>query len=316
MITLNPLSKMTIRGIPIQFGESYLNSLAARDLVIISDMDLTASVRVQGTRNVVAELAARNIPISVDLSGITEAGTFELPVTVSLPLPFPFHDISIVTLDPLTIYVEVDRIIEQNVILRVETSGELPEGFTFDGAVIEPQSIVVRGAASIIRDIASATVTIPLGGQTDDFEVEGLDIVFASRSGETIPIEQLEFDVDELSVAASVSILAYRTVPIIPTLGEEFEHLIDIGTYILSVMPYEVVIFGSPSVIAEVEEITTTLAVLVAESGEVGNNDEDEFDGVRLTATLELPDDVSVWSEALDEIEILLERIGGGNNNG
>jgi len=308
MVTLNPPAEMTIRGIPIQFSEAHLSQLAARDLVIVSDMDLTAQVGVQGSRNAVAELAARNIPISVNLSGIYHAGTFEVPVTVNLPLVFPFHEINITMLEPLTIFIEVDDVIERMIDVRVEFDGELPDGFIADDFSVTPATVAVRGASEIVRNIAAATVTVPLSNQTEDFSIEDLAIIFTSRLDEEVPLERLEFDVSELLAAVDVTVLEYRTVPIAPILSGEFENLIENGTYILNITPSEVVIIGSSSVVGEIEEISTTLAAFAAASGE----------GIGFTATLVIPEGARLQTE-IGEVYIFLEPtnpIEGGNNNG
>jgi len=296
MVTLNPPAEMTIRGVPIQFSEAHLSQLAARDLVIVSDMDLTAQVGVQGSRNAVAELAARNIPISVNLSGIDGAGTFEVPVTVNLPLAFPFHEINITMLYPLTILVEVDDVIERKIDVRVEFDGELSDGFIVDDFNVTPATVAVRGPAGDVRNISLANVIVPLSNQTNDFSVEDLAINFASRGEDATPIHHLEFDVDELLAAVDVTVLSERTVPIIPILSGEFENLIENGTYTLNVTPSEVVIVGNSSVIGGIDEISTTLAVFAAASGE----------GIGFTATLVIPEGTRLRDE-IGEVYILLE---------
>jgi len=294
MIALNPPTEVTIRNIPIHFNDEYLYE---RGLVIINSTDLTAQVRVQGSRTVVSALNPQNVLATVDVSHINSVGTHILPVTVSVP----FRDVTIVSSNPLTVNIEIDRIVEVEMEIDVETTGRLQSGFIAGDFGISPATVVVSGASSVIGEIDRAVVTVSLTNQTDNFTNEQ-NIVFVDRYGREVPASLIEFDISTTEV--SVAMLQYQSVPIVLNVEADIMNAIANGAYNVSITPETVTILGNPSVVSGVDEILTHLVHF------------DSLNGLLVSrATLQLPSGIELYDGSTGVV-VTLSPVAPPEENG
>ncbi|MBQ9625652.1 MAG: YbbR-like domain-containing protein, partial [Treponema sp.] len=111
-----------------------------------------------------------NISALLDLSWITQEGSYEVPISIDLPS-------NIVEMNPLQVTVFPEKIkvrLERNTIRAVkilpQTSGKLADGYAIESLSCEPEYVSIYGPRSIIQNIESiATEGVPIDDKTQSF---------------------------------------------------------------------------------------------------------------------------------------------------
>jgi hypothetical protein len=137
----------------------------------IQEVDLV----VTGDKRLVDRLNSRDLIVSVDLSDIKSGDRIVqlTPETVSLELP---SGIKLDEIQPNKIAVRLEKVEEREVTIKVETEGNLAEGFELYGANAVPAKVRVRGAESFVKSLDSVS--------TEKINIEGLkDNLFARQIG-------------------------------------------------------------------------------------------------------------------------------------
>jgi YbbR domain-containing protein len=199
----------------------------------------------------------------------------ELPVVVT-----PSDGIQILSIDPSTVRVELDRVETRSVPIEVDY-GDVPAGLDVDDPVLDVEEVEVRGPASIVNrvDRVMAPVTIPASG-IDVNEPVGL--VPVDVTGQ--PIEQGPVDVTPPAVTVRIDVSVVQTTATV-TVRPVIEGLPAPGYLLegISVEPSTVTLRGLDDVLSQVTSVTTETLSL-----------EDVSSDQTLEAELNVPDDTSV----------------------
>lgn len=151
-----------------------------------NDMEITSnnptqeiSIFVTGDRKqidpLIAQVNARELVASIDLTDIKSGDNIlQLsPETVSVVLP---NGVKFVKVEPSKVALKVEKVVEKEVPVKVETEGNLAEGFELFGTNVFPPKVRVRGAESFVKSFDSAS--------TEKINIEGLkDNYFARQIG-------------------------------------------------------------------------------------------------------------------------------------
>ena len=234
----DPPMARTFNNLPIQ------STGMQEDLVIPVDLG-TASVLVEGPTSLVQEMTAESLAPVVNLSGITEPGTYIVPVEINAPGVVERQ----ITPDQLSIIVDTSASRSFTLEWEVEpvtdnarAVGEINPSLT-EVTVTGPQSIVERVDRVIFQvDIGDRT-----SSYTGDFETIAVD-----ENGVPIP----EVEVRPRRVGASVEIEARgRLVPVlVPTSGSPAEGY-DVADRVVS--PPAVLLNGPEEVLADLVSVST-----------------------------------------------------------
>jgi hypothetical protein len=109
-------------------------------------------VQVSGRRGLVGSLDPQQVRASLNLGRI-RAGTHELFLEAeNIVLP-PGLEVERVT--PSSITVQVERILERMVPVKADLIGPPPKGFEVDSVRVKPESVRVRGPATVLGNLAS-----------------------------------------------------------------------------------------------------------------------------------------------------------------
>lgn len=165
-------------------GETILEE---RGLMLTSQRNQTVTLKLKGNRSDLANLRSSDIVVLVDLTKIHEAGDKKLTYDVSFPADIQGSAIEVVSREPSTIPLTVEQWATKEVPVRLNYTGNVPEGYNADkqNAVIEYNTVTVTGPADIISQIAMAKVTVNLENQTQTL-VENLRYALCDESGEPI----------------------------------------------------------------------------------------------------------------------------------
>ena len=138
------------------------SSLSSRRYIVTSNLEeLTSGITVTAS---VPQLQYENADASaynlrIDLSGIRSAGEQELKILSSDNATYG----EVVSITPSTVKVKVeDSFTYPNVPVSVETKGEVPDGWYISRPTSPVEEIQVSGPASIVKEVASAIVTLDL----------------------------------------------------------------------------------------------------------------------------------------------------------
>ena len=118
---------------------------------------------------------------TVDLSGISQGGTYDVPVQVSSVNPA----IQILEVTPSVVSVQLDPLINKIVPVRIER-GEVPENLEVGSQTATPGTVTVRGPKTIVDQVAAARADVviqPSGIDVDeDVALIPVDSVGNARS--------------------------------------------------------------------------------------------------------------------------------------
>ena len=146
----NRYNSLEKKSLPIS-----LNVVQDGVMVCASHIPSSVSVTIRTSAEKISQVTAENIFAQVDLSWITQEGTFEVPVTVDLPP-------NIVELDPLEVTVYPEKIkvrLEKNetrtVKIAPQTVGKPADGYTVESLVADPKYVTIYGPRSITQSMDS-----------------------------------------------------------------------------------------------------------------------------------------------------------------
>ena len=147
-----------------------LNVVQDGEMVCASHIPSSVSVTIKTSAENISQVTAEKIFAQLDLSYITQEGTFEVPVVIDLPP-------NIVELDPLQVTVYPEKIkvrLEKNILRTVKVSpqitGRPSEGYGVESVSCVPEYVTVFGPRSIVQAIDSiTTVGIPVDGASQSF---------------------------------------------------------------------------------------------------------------------------------------------------
>ena len=146
---------------------------------------------------------------TIDLSGITQGGTYEVPVDVTSVNP----DIQILEVTPDIVTVQLDPLITKIVPVEIER-GEVPDGLEVGTETATPSTVTVSGPKTIVDQVVAARADVviqPSGIDVDeDVALIPVDAVGNARS-----------PADVAPTTARISIRVFsepetRTLPVSP----------------------------------------------------------------------------------------------------
>ncbi|MGH2428282.1 MAG: CdaR family protein [Candidatus Limnocylindria bacterium] len=265
----------------------------AGDAFVLSGDLGTVEVRYRAASDTPANITADSFVATVDLGAydMDQAPDAQvLPVDVTSLI----DGVDVLVLNPTTVTVEMDRLDVKEVPVRV-VSGDVPDGLDTGRPQITPDTVQVRGAASLVRlvDHAVARVRIDPSGIAIDAPVilEPVDV-------EGQPVAPVDLDPASVTVQIDVQqIETNRTVPVrpdisgTPSAGFALEGL--------QVEPSTVTLRGLPEVLSEIDEVLTEPLSL-----------EDASSDQTFEAQLSLPEGTRIVEPGPDAVATVTATIG------
>ncbi|WP_339138312.1 MAG: CdaR family protein [Candidatus Electrothrix sp. GW3-4] len=133
-----------------------------KNLVIYNQYQKEVSVILRGPRGIIQEVRNRPPSLSLDLSE-AKPDTIVLN-TESLSFPLP-SGISILRMQPASITLSIDKLVERELPLTAVTEGDVADGYFLKEVSLNPNKILVSGPASLItQEQVLKTYVINLSG--------------------------------------------------------------------------------------------------------------------------------------------------------
>ncbi len=243
VVLLNPQIETTFSNIPITYSEH--SNLAKNGYVITSETVEAVSLKLRGSRNMLANVNKNNISAYIDLSGCSETGSYSLPIHVRLP----YDELSIIDKTPYNVNIVVDKVIERDFDVAVVTNGEPKEKVHINNIKSNVETVRVKGPSELVKSINSAVVYFDASGLDED-TVETAKIMLLNNRGEQINSGFITTDVSEATLHCNVlveKIVAVETDRITVPSGYE----------IYSVTPEKVTVKGRKEVLETITSIKT-----------------------------------------------------------
>jgi YbbR domain-containing protein len=168
-VASRPVTEVTLHGVQIELAS------VPPSLIPTKFDTLSASVTLRGPRDVLETVRSGDLALKADLAGV-EPGVRVITVRLDRNrLPGNVDEVSI---DPHSVRVTIEREVSKEVMVKPRFDGELARGYEVLNFQVDPPSIQVVGAATLVRDITDvSTETVSLSGKSATFtEYVAIDI--------------------------------------------------------------------------------------------------------------------------------------------
>lgn len=154
-----------------------LNALISNDLEITNSPVQEVDLVVTGDKSKVEQLNPNDLIVSLDLSDIKEGDrTIQItPQNITVDLP---TGVKVDEIQPDKIAIQLERVEEYEVPVKVETEGNLAEGYEVYKTTVIPEKVRVRGPSSFVKSLDFvSTEKIDLSGRKSDFTARQIPII-------------------------------------------------------------------------------------------------------------------------------------------
>ena len=189
-------------------GESVLEE---RGLRIPAGTEPTVTLKLNGNRGTLNKLRSSDITVLVDLTRIHEAGTKELPYTVSFPGDIQNTSIEVVSRDPAVITLEVAQWSTKELPVEVSLTGSLAEGYIIDrpNMSVDHETISVEGPKEVVDKLAVAKVVVDMSGRSESVD-ERIMVTLCDAEGQ--PMDVSACTPDPYRILVKVPVLMVKDV--------------------------------------------------------------------------------------------------------
>ena len=197
--------KKTFYGVEVAFtGQD-----AMRDTLnlVVSDQDVSSvNVTLSGTRRDLAQLTSSDIRAVVNLSNITMAGYRTMSYSLSYPSAVNQANIREESRTPSTVGLQISKLSTRSFPVTGAFEGTVSEGYMVDATemTFDPASVTFTGPEEELDQIAKVQVVVARDQVSAAFTAVG-NYVLLDSEGNTLEFEDVQSDVDTLSVNVPVS---------------------------------------------------------------------------------------------------------------
>lgn len=170
-VASRPVSQIALNSVPIEF-----HNLPESPNLTVSKYDtLSARVYLEGPREVIESMRGAQFSVAADMTGV-EPGVRLIPLSIDtkiLPANVRVKDI-----EPRRIRATVERVVEREVPIVPRFEGKPPANFEVIDWHINPETVKIGGAESLVRDITEvSTETVSLTDRAAAFtDLVAIDI--------------------------------------------------------------------------------------------------------------------------------------------
>src|SRR5215813_474273 len=168
-----PMTKR-LPGVPLAFVHS-------ENMAISNDPPARVDVTISGSKDDVEPVDPRNLLATV-VVGDQSVGTRVVRLTRDLvrmeQLP---AGVRVESFQPAVVSIRLEPKVEREIDLNLKFEGSVPEGYEVRSATANPSKVRVRGPASVLNGIQSAsTESIVLEGRTSSFDLKQVAVDIAN----------------------------------------------------------------------------------------------------------------------------------------
>ena len=218
---------------------------------LLGSLGYVTSVQYIAPIDVAAQVTSASFVATADLAGV---GTQPGGAPVSVPVRVVARDqrIQIVSWEPATVVARLDPVISQQVPVQVER-GTVPAGLTAGQATVSPTTVTVRGASSLVSQVAAAEARVaidPSGANVD----ANVDLVAVDGRGDVISPVEIDPSTAHVTIAVGEQ-QVNRTVPIVPNVTGQLATGYAIRD--VTVTPPTVTVSGPATAVGSLDDVPT-----------------------------------------------------------
>lgn len=209
---VNPEVDSTIRNLPVTFVG--LDVLDERGLMISQGADQTVTLYVKGNRDVINELSnKKNITATVDVSSITQTGTYTQAYLVNPNLSGAFSGSSYSTTDryPLNVTFTVAKLAVRTVPVQANFTGGVADGYQAGEFSFNPAMVEIKGEEAVVNQIDYAQVLLDRKGLSETY-IGDLPYTFISYNG--LPVNGGRLETDVSLIRTKLPVFQIKEVPL------------------------------------------------------------------------------------------------------
>ena len=249
----------------------------------ITYAEKSVNLKVRGVRSLFMSTDADDFHAYLDL-GDLENGRYAIPVQTVLPQGF-----DLISADPESIEVELDRIVQKRVSVDLIVTGEPASGMAVAKIDKSLDDVMLEGPFSAVERVARVIGYVGLSGNGADFSVE-VPLTAVNDNGKTVD----DVRVIPGTVAASVQLargLTKKIVAINPLFSGDLPSGYLVGN--VRVEPSKIEVAGEAAVLDSINAVNTEKISLAGQRKDA-----------RITARLDLPNGVTVTNR---EVTVMVE---------
>jgi len=245
-------------------------------LTILSMDSVTVDIKVEGPRIYLTNLKKDAIEVYVDMDSVTTAGSYSLPIVVTLPNA---DKLTISSQSVSRLNVVFDKEATKSVPVEVKTVGSPLKDYMVGNITVSPTSVSVTGPQQILDTIDTVPVNVDVSSLTKTTTLKP-DVVLYDRNGAEVEAGNITTDFETLSI--NVPIYKMKKVPLAVTLVNSSGGD-DSGIVGYSVEPAEITIAAAETELDEYNQLI------------LGTVDTSKYDGdTDIKFDLTLPSGVTV----------------------
>jgi YbbR domain-containing protein len=160
-VAARPEAQVTLHDVPVEF----YNLPTSVDLAVAKSDTLSARVYLSGPRDALDSIHSNDLTAVADLTGV-EPGVRVIQLRLNRIPP----GVELRGIEPRSVRVTVERVVEKEVPVQPRFDGTPPAGFEMTAWKIVPEKVRIQGAESFVREITQAsTETVGLAEHTGPF---------------------------------------------------------------------------------------------------------------------------------------------------
>ena len=211
----NPERPRTFDNIPVRIsGATVLQQQTG--LSLIEGADSTVKITLRGPSKTLGDIKASQIAASVDVSGLTEANEYDLPVSVTVSR----SGLEVEYISPSKVHVRVDKVDTKDIPVDVNVTGTPADGCRAGKPSSPVSTITVQGPAAELANVAKAVadrdgtavtsqhitsktekikVTVPM------YNIDTLPLTVTLKDGGKLTAQQVKYSISPESVKVVTS---------------------------------------------------------------------------------------------------------------
>ncbi len=200
-----PNFKQNFNGVSVDlYGIDKIENTYGLSAILGSDQII--DVELSGKKNIVTSIKSSDVYAYVDISQITNAGRYTLPVQISTP-----SGVTVASFHPETISVHLDRLTTKEVqVQAVKSSVKLEKGLSIGDVTFNKEYVSVTGPAEFVDSVSKAQIKLDLSNMKSSIDNYTDTVVLVDASGNEISNQFTK--IVPSSVTASVPLIITKDV--------------------------------------------------------------------------------------------------------
>lgn len=244
----SPTSEKNIDSVAVTLRNKDV-MMSETGLSVISNSLYEANIVLAGKKSTLNKVDYEDITATIDLSKLTEAGTYELPISVDAPA-----GTTVVSTTPRYITVSIDKTVAKSFDIETDiyysTTYEIGECIITDNQSKPLTAATVSGPATDVERINSVVARADFGVINSSVEAK-TDLICLDINGEEI--SNLNVIMSPKSVIIRQPVFMTKTLPLV---ASQADNTFSSSQISFSVKPSKVEVKGDPKILNELDAIS------------------------------------------------------------